>query len=355
MTRTLQDTADTAREGLRTTSDGEAGGHFGKGVDVEANGNATSLLSSSKNVAEQLRRAARSENTRTAYARAWQRFAKYCDARGIEAERACSKDIVEFFTRLALRPSRATGRPLSLATLKIYRSALNRRYAEVKRDSPAATTQVSDVLGGLARLCEHVPRRVKALREHEVKAMLDKCPSGRFGSRDAAMLALGFAAALRRSELCGLAVTDIDILRDDKMIVRIRHSKTDQDGRGQFVAVPEGRTIRPITRLRDWLDIAGIRGGYLFQTFCGGGTPSGRPLNHGEVPRLVKKYAARIGLDPTNYSGHSLRAGFVTSAAVHRARLDKIMEVTRHRNPATVLQYIRDADAFENHAGAGFL
>ena len=185
--------------------------------------------------------------------------------------------------------------------------------------------------------------------------MLDSCPSGRFGLRDAAMLALGFAAALRRSELCNLLVGDIDVLHYDKMVVWIRRSKTDQGGKGQRVAVPEGRTIRPVSRLGAWLDLAGIRDGYLFQTFRGGGSPSGRPLNHSEVPRLVKKYVAKIGLDPTNYSGHSLRAGFVTSAAAHRARLDKIMEVTRHKNPATVLQYIRDADAFEDHAGADFL
>ena len=62
-----------------------------------------------------------------------------------------------------------------------------------------------------------------------------------------------------------------------------------------------------------------------------------------------------VGLDPKDISGHSLRAGFVTSAAVHRARIDKIMEVTRHTSPATVMQYIRDADAFSDHAGQDFL
>ena len=100
-----------------------------------------------------------------------------------------------------------------------------------------------------------------------------------------------------------------------------------------------GRSGRS-ARCRDWLKVAAIHDGYLFQTFRRGGRPSGRPLHHSEVPRLVKKYAVRIGLDPASYSGHSLRAGFVTSAAAHRARLDKIMEVTRHKNPATVMQYI---------------
>lgn len=177
-------------------------------------------------------------------------------------------------------------------------------------ESPAAARRVSDVLAELARIRDEVSRRVKA--------MLDMCPSGHFGRRDAAMLARVFAAALRRSELGTLLVTDIDFLRCDKMVVLIRRSKTDQAGKRQRVAVPEGRTIRPVSRLWEWLEVAGIRDGYLFQTFRRGGRSSGQPLNHSEVPRLVKKYAVRIGLDPEKYAGHSLRAGFVTSAAVHR-------------------------------------
>ncbi len=308
-----------------------------------------------RHLAQELRKVSRSENTRTAYRKAWRRFVDHCEQQGIEPEGACSEDIAEFFIQLALKPSIRTGRPLSLATLKIYRSALNRHYARLEGDSPAATTQISDLFGGLARLRGRPPRRVKALREHEIRAMLDTCSNGRFGCRDAAMLALGFAAALRRSELCTLYVKDINILSKSKMMVALQRSKTDQEGHGQMIAVPEGKAIRPVSRLRAWLEVSGIRDGYLFQTFRRGGKPSGRALNNSEVPRLVKRYTARIGLDPTNYSGHSLRSGFVTSAAAHHARLDKIMEVTRHRNPTTVLQYIRNADVFENHAGSGFL
>lgn len=78
-------------------------------------------------------------------------------------------------------------------------------------------------------------------------------------------------------------------------------------------------------------------------------------MHHSDIPRIVKHYAGLIGLNPKDIAGHSLRAGFVTSAAVHHARLDKIMAVTRHRSPSTVMGYIRDADAFEDHAGQGFL
>jgi len=304
---------------------------------------------------DSIRQAAYSKNTRIAYEKGWRCFATYCHGRGLCPYEARAEHIVEFFATVAGQSSDAPGRGMSLGTIRLYRSALNRRYAERGRASPAAATIVGDALRGLARLSDDVPRRVKALRDHHIVAMLDECGVSRFGCRDAAMIALGFAAALRRSELCGLKVDDIDVIEKDRMIVTIRRSKTDQRGEGQSVAVPNGKAIRPISRLHKWLQTVGITQGYVFQTFRRGGRPSGRALSHSEVPRLVKRYAARIGLDPRSYSGHSLRAGFVTSAAAHHARLDKIMEVTRHRNPTTVLKYIREATVFVDHAGAAFL
>ena len=95
--------------------------------------------------------------------------------------------------------------------------------------------------------------------------------------------------------------------------------------------------------------------GDLPEAFEVASTRCGRCLHHSDIPRLVKHYVQAIGLDPAEYSGHSLRAGFVTSAAVHRARLDKIMEVTRHSSAEMVLRYIRQVEAFEDHAGAAFL
>ena len=86
-----------------------------------------------------------------------------------------------------------------------------------------------------------------------------------------------------------------------------------------------------------------------------GGGLRGRPLHHTDIPRLLKHYARTIGLITGEISGHSLRAGFVTSAAVHNARLDKIMEITRHSNPETVMRYIRDVEVFRDHAGKDFL
>ena len=250
--------------------------------------------------------------------------------------------------------------------------------------SPTAHSQISVALKGLARLRGGASRRLKALREYHITAMLDICPDTLIGRRDAAFLASGFAGALRRSELCNLQVADIEwvqtraqrpwgsVLVDHAlrrhtscrasnagnpsgMVIHIRKSKTDQAGAGQRVAIPEGKIVKPIAHLQRWLRETGIQEGYLFQTMRKGGSLTGQPLHPSDISRLVKHYVAAIGLNPQEFSAHSLRAGFVTSAAVHHARLDKIMEVTRHTNPMTVLRYIRDADMFANHAGAAFL
>ena len=248
-----------------------------------------------------------------------------------------------------------------MGTINIYKSAINKQYNETGKASPTHSPKVFSTLRGLARLRGTRPRRVKALREHHIKKMLEQCGSSLIGLRDAAILVIGFAGALRRSELCELRVDDIEIILpinghgSKKMFITIRKSKTDQTGRGQQIAIPEGKHLKPIDKLQAWLQASGITEGYLFQTMRRGDTLRGRPLHHSDIPRLLKRYAMTVGLNPKEVSGHSLRAGFVTSAAAHHARLDKIMEITRHKNPSTVIKYIREADSFRDHAGEKFL
>ena len=257
-------------------------------------------------------------------------------------------------------------RPLAQGSIRICLAAINREYKERDLESPAHHATVTSVLRGLGRLADERPRRVKALREHEIGAILARCdhlatrPKQRtMAIRDAAVIAVGFAGALRRSEICGLRLDDVEFVdcADEAggMFLHVRRSKTDQLGKGQSIAIPAGTFIRPVERLQRWLALSGAVDGPLFQTLWRGGRLRGKPLHPTDVARLVKRSVGAIGVDPTDYSGHSLRAGFVTSAAVHSARLDKIMEVTRHENPGMVMRYIRQANAFEDHAGAAFL
>ena len=300
-------------------------------------------------------------NTRIAYRKGWERFVDYCAAEHIpDPLSAPAEEVARFFVQLATHPNPQSGVVLSMGTVVLYKSAVNKKYLETGKPSPTNHPVVRSTLRGLARLKGSSVRRVEALREHHVEAMLQVCPDSPIGHRDAAIIALGFAGALRRSEICRLDADDVEFLdagedHVDRMWLRIRQSKTDQAGKGQRVAILNGRVIRPVERLQLWLESSGISSGPLFQTMKRGGRLRGRSMHHSDIPRIVKHYAAVIGLDPKDVAGHSLRAGFVTSAAVHHARLDKIMAVTRHTNPATVLRYIRDADAFADHAGQHFL
>lgn len=316
---------------------------------------------SRENLFSGVRGLALAENTRKAYRKGWACFAEYCRrAKIADPLTASPETVANFLISLTTQGSPKSGQVLSMGTVALYASAITKQYISAGLSSPTHHPTVTATLKGLARLKGTAPRRVMALRENHIEAMLAQCPDTPIGCRDAAILALGFAAALRRSEICALRVSDINIVGPGqgaprRMFLTIRRSKTDQTGKGQKIAVPEGRVIRPIQRVETWLLKSNIRRGPLFQSMKRGGRVQGKPLHHSDIPRLLKHYAAGIGLDPESVSGHSLRAGFVTSAVAHHARLDKIMEVTRHRSPASVMKYVRDANSFEDHAGEMFL
>ncbi len=183
--------------------------------------------------------------------------------------------------------------------------------------------------------------------------MLDKMHGIR-GIRDRALVLIGFAAALRRSELVALDVEDLH-LESEGVLIHLRRSKTDQTGRGRKVAIPYGRTAAcPVKAIRLWLDEADIETGAIFRGVDKAGRVATSRLTDQSVSLVVKRCVRAIGLPADQYSGHSLRAGLVTSAARAGVSLPKIQEQTGHRSVAMLTRYIRDARLFENNA-AGLL
>jgi integrase len=168
------------------------------------------------------------------------------------------------------------------------------------------------------------------------------------------LLLLGFAGALRRSELVALDIVDLEETLEG-VLVRIKRSKTDQEGAGDFVSIPHGSRLRPVVGVKAWLEAAGITDGPIFRSIKKGGSASLERLTDRSVAQIVKKRAEAAGFDPTIFSGHSLRAGFVTSALHHGADILRVMDVTRHREVSTLKTYDRRAKAFKSHAGEGFL
>lgn len=173
------------------------------------------------------------------------------------------------------------------------------------------------------------------------------------GIRDRALLLLGFAGAFRRSELVALDCEDMEE-NETGLKITIRHSKTDQEGKGATIAVVRGSIACPVEALKAWRDAAGITTGPVFRSIRKGGKVGGR-LSAQSVADIVKAQAENVGLDPALFSGHSLRAGFLTSAAARGASIFKMMDQSRHRSVDTLRGYVRDAEIFKDHAGTGLL
>jgi integrase len=139
------------------------------------------------------------------------------------------------------------------------------------------------------------------------------------------------------------------------LLVTIRRSKTDQDGEGVTIAIPRGDVACPARALRECLDAAGIEAGPIFRPIGKGGKVRASRLTDRSVANIVKAYAKRAGFDASLFSGHSLRAGFLTSAAGKGASIFKMMDVSRHKSVDTLRGHVRDAELFKDHAGAGLL
>ena len=170
------------------------------------------------------------------------------------------------------------------------------------------------------------------------------------GLRDRALLLLGFAAALRRSELVALDVEDLRFDLARGLTVTIRKSKTDQERAGAQVAVPYARARDrcAVRALQAWLHAAGTHRGPVFRQMRRGETLTDRRLSDQSVALIVKRRAQAAGVRPEKLSGHSLRAGYATAAASAGVEERKIANVTRHKNLPVLRGYIRAATAFDD-------
>ena len=177
---------------------------------------------------------------------------------------------------------------------------------------------------------------------------------GPAAARDRALLLIGLAGGYRVSELASLRVDDVE-LADEGAIVVLRRSKTDQAGGGFYKGIPYGHHAEtcPVSHLGAWLELlpeeSSPDGGPLFRGVDRHGNLSGRPMAPDSISRVVKKRAQKAGLDPTRYSGHSLRAGLVTAASEGGAHDKDIMRQTAHRSLATLHRYRRTVGLFKNN------
>ncbi len=213
---------------------------------------------------------------------------------------------------------------------------------------------VKRTLAGIRREKGTAQNQKNALLVDDLRRMVAPLGTSLLDRRDRALLLLGFAAALRRSELVGLRFGDVRF-EEEGLVLTLRRSKTNQEGRLETIAVAYGSesTTCPVRAVRGWLAAAGIDGGPLF---CGL-TPQGglRPtaLVDRMVAHVVKRRCKAVGIDPSAVAGHSLRRGFATAAARAKKPDRMIKRHGRWKSTAMLERYIEDGTRWDDNASVG--
>lgn len=244
---------------------------------------------------------------------------------------------------------------LAIATLTRRLAGLSKLHDAHGYVNPVRTELVRATMKGVRRTKGTAQRAAAPLMRETLFGVLKVMGDRPKDRRDKALLLIGFAAALRRSELVALTVADIQQVRQG-VIVHVRRSKTDQEGEGRQIAVPLGRTQWcPVRALEDWLTTSNITEGPVFRRVNWCGRVSELPMKPEAVSIVVRERVAAIGLDPRPYSGHSLRAGLASSAAEAGIASWTIRRTTGHRSQEMLERYIRVGDLFRHNAAGSLL
>jgi integrase len=243
------------------------------------------------------------------------------------------------------------------AVLKV--STLTRRLAAVSiahdaRDlpNPVRTPLVRATMRGIRREHGAAQHQAKPILREDLFVILAAMGDRLKDHRDRALLLIGFAGGLRRSELAGTNLLDFDRVREG-IILTIRRSKTDQDGVGRKIGIPLGRTIHcPVRALEDWLSAGRIEDGPVFRPVDRHGRVAAGRLSGEAVSLIVRDRMTAAGFDATDYSRHSLRAGFATSATRAGVSTFKIRQQTGHASDAMLSRYVREGELFLGNAAS---
>lgn len=295
----------------------------------------------------ELSSASLSEATRRAYRGHCRSFARWCSQLGLPSYPTTSEIVAGWITHLVQqgkRPSTISQSVSAISAVHALRGVSNLRH----------TPDVKRALSGAVRTLGVAPQKKEAATAPLVLQMIASLTGDTLkAKRDRALLALGFSGAFRRAELVALQVEDVRLVPGGAFVT-IRRSKTDQTGEGQTIGVPTGVSIRPLEHLNAWLKASEITEGLIFRRLNRHGHILGS-LSGSAVAEIVKLAAQNAGLNPRDFAGHSLRAGFITSGAEAGKDVLRIAEVSRHKNLEVLRGYVRRANLLRDHSGASFL
>ena len=309
--------------------------------------------------AQQYRRASRSENTRRAYRSAVARFTAWCASHGQTALPAAPETVAAFLAAEA-----ATG--LAVNTLRLRHAAIRYLHLLAGYPPPTAAALVATTFAGIRRAHRRPLAKKTALVLDRLRLAVQAIPDTLPGRRDRALLLVGFAAALRPSEIARLEIGSMT-RHEDGVELFLPWRKNDQDARGTKLWLPVGHTeLCPVTALDAWLQVAEITEGPLFRRIFRLPPPrlprgarrkpivdryriGTAPIDTDSIALVVKKWTARAGLDSAAFAGHSLRRGAISSGVAQGVHIARLKQFSGHASLASLEEYVELDELRQNH------
>ena len=290
----------------------------------------------------------KANNTVRAYKSDFNDFGIFCSQNGFRSLPSEPKIVSLYLTHLSTKNAKMSTLKRRLVSIGVVHK-LKGHYLDTKH--PAIIENIM----GIKRRKGSIQKAKKPILINNLKEIInvidqqDKEEIKKF--RDRSIILVGFSGGFRRNEIVSLDCDDLDFVAEG-LKINIKRSKTDQFGEGFTKALPyfDSSQYCPVVSLKNWLEVSRITSGPLFRRFVKGSKLSENRLTDQTVALLIKEYLNLTGIDSKNYSGHSLRSGFATSAADSGVEERSIMAMTGHKSSEMVRRYIKEANLFKNNA-----
>ena len=290
----------------------------------------------------------KAKNTIRAYKSDFEDFGLFCTQNGFKSLPSEPKIISLYLTQLSTKDVKISTIKRRLVSIGVIHK-LKGHYLDTKHPL------ILENLMGIKRRKGSIQNGKKPLLINNLKRLINAIDHQKKEQikifRDRTIILIGFSGGFRRNEIVSLDYDDLDFV-EEGLKINIKRSKTDQFGEGSIKGLPyfDNSQYCPVVSLKNWIDIAKINSGSLFRRFSKGSRLTEKRLTDQTVALLIKEYLKLAGVDNKNYSGHSLRSGFATSAAESGAEERSIMAMTGHKSSEMVRRYIKEANLFKNNA-----
>jgi len=290
----------------------------------------------------------KANNTVRAYKSDFNDFGLFCAQNGFKSLPSEPKIVSLYLTHLSTRDIKMSTLKRRLVSIGVIHK-LKGHYLDTKHPI------IIENIMGIKRRKGSIQKGKKPLLINSLKMIINAIDEYNkldiVKLRDRSIILMGFSGGFRRSEIVSLDYDDLDFVSEG-LKINLKRSKTDQFGEGSVKGLPSFDNTKycPVLSLKNWIKVSNINSGPLFRRFSKSSKLLENRLSDQTIALLIKKYLKLAGIENKNFSGHSLRSGFATSAAESGAEERSIMAMTGHKSTEMVRRYIKDANLFKNNA-----